>query len=110
MFLAKLYMVASLEKYCVDFLMKNLSKKNVFEILDQCLKWTVNAELLVKCKEFLQKQTKEVLKCEGFPNISLEHLVILLEQETLSVSEGELLRSVTLHLFIYFFRPTITDL
>lgn len=90
-----------MEKYCVDFLMKNLSKNNVFEILDQCLKWTVNAELLVKCNEFLQKKTKEVLKSEGFLNISLEHLVILLEQETLSVSEGELLRSVSLHLFTF---------
>ena len=87
-------MVTALEKHCVYFLTKNVSENNVFEILDQCLKWTVNPQLLIKCKTMLQKQTKVVLKSEKFLNISLELLVILLEQETLSVSEGELFKSV----------------
>ena len=89
-------MVTSLEKHCVDFLTKNLSENNVFEILDQCAKWTVNPQLLIKCITLLQIHTKVVLKSEKFLNISLELLVILLKQDALSVSEGELFKSVFL--------------
>ena len=92
-------MVTSLEKHCVNFLTKTLSGNNVLEILDQCLKWTVNPELQSKCKEFLQKQTKRVLKDEKFLSISLEQLIILLEQEAIFVTEGELFESVILHPF-----------
>ena len=95
-------MVTSLEKRCVTFLTKSLSENNVLEILDQCLKWTVNPELQSKCKEFLQKQTKRVLKGEKFLSISLGQLVILLEQEALSISEGELFESVILHFFYFY--------
>lgn len=87
-------MVMPLEKRCVNFLVKNLQPSNVFNLLDQCLKWEVSKELLDKCKQYIQKQTNEVLQSETFQGISFEHLIILLEQDTLSVTEGELLKSV----------------
>ena len=87
-------MVPLLEMICVNFLMKTLSPTNVFSLLDQCLKWEVSAELLDKCKEVLQKQTKEVLISDEFYSINRECLIVLLEQEILSVTEGELLKSV----------------
>ena len=93
-------MVPSLEKRCVDFLAKTLAPNNVFGVLDECLKWEVSTELLDKCKEFLQNQTKEVLQNEAFASISLEHLIILLEQDTLSVIEVELLKSVSFSVHI----------
>lgn len=89
-------MVTSLEKSCIDFLIKNLTPNNVFDVLAQCLKWEVSAELLKKCKQFLQKQTKDVLQTDSFSSIDLECLIVLLEQNFLSVTEGELFKKVGL--------------
>ena len=93
-------MVPSLEKRCVDFLAKTLAPNNVFDVLDQCLNWEVSSELLYTCKQFLQNQTNEVLESETFQGISLQHLIILLEQDTLSVTEVELLKSVSFSVHI----------
>ena len=89
-------MVPLLEKHCIDFLTKNLSAKNVLGVLDQCLQWEVNLDLLVKCKEMLQKQTNEVLKSVEFLGISQKCLIVLLEQEKLTATEGTLFKSVLL--------------
>ena len=96
-------MVPSLEKRCVDFLAKTLALNNVFGVLDECLKWEVSAELLDKCKQLLQKQTKKVLQSEAFLSISLDCLIFLLEQDTLLITEGELLKRVSFSVYIISF-------
>ena len=73
-----------------------MSTRNVFDVLEQCLKCDVDSNLLKKCKEVLQKRTKEVLKYKAFLVSSLECLIVLLEQEILSVTEGELFKAVNL--------------
>ena len=93
-------MVPALEKHCTDFLVQNLSAKNVFDVLERGLEWELGAELLEKCKEVIRTRTNEVLNSEQFPSISLDCLTILLEQETLSVTEGQLLKSVS---FVFLF-------
>ena len=101
-FSAKFYVLPSLENHCIDFLTKNLSAKNVLGVLDQCLQWEVNPNLLGKCKEMLQTQTKEVLKSEEFLGISQKCLIVLLGQRKITATEGELFNSVQSYLLIYF--------
>ena len=95
-------MVPSLEKHCIDFLTKNLSAKNVLGVLDQCLQWEVNPNLLGKCEEMLQTQTMEVLKSEEFLEISQKCLIVLFGQVKLTATEGELFKSVRLTYNILF--------
>lgn len=95
-------MIPSLEKHCVDYLVKKLSAKNAWDTLNQCLKWEVIPELLDKCKEVLQQKTAEVLKDAAFLSISRDCLIILLEQNALSVAAGELIKSVGLDLVSFY--------
>lgn len=92
-------MIPKLERHCVDFLMKHLSGTNVFGVWERCLKYEISAELLKKCKEVVQTKTNEVLKSDDFLRISLQFLIILLEQEMLSVTEGQLFKSVSFPFF-----------
>lgn len=97
LFLAKKYLIKSLEKRCVTFFIMNLNAENVFSLLQHCIDFEADRILMEKCKEFLLFHTEEVLNSKAFTNISLKCLKALLEENFLDIAEVDLFKAVSLN-------------
>ena len=93
LYTAKKYAVPALERECVDFLKKNLSSDNAFMLLTQARLFD-EPQLAALCLETIDKNTNEALQAEGFTDIDLETLCVVLERDTLGVRECKLFRAM----------------
>lgn len=89
LYTAKKYAVPALEKACVDFLKRNLSSDNAFMLLTQARLFD-EPQLAALCLEMIDKNTSEALAAEGFTDIDLETLCVVLERDTLGIRECKL--------------------
>lgn len=93
LYTAKKYAVPALEKACVDFLKRNLSSDNAFMLLTQARLFD-EPQLSKLCLETIDKNTSEALAAEGFTDIDLETLCVVLERDTLGIRECKLFSAV----------------
>lgn len=93
LYTAKKYAVPALEKHCVDFLKRNLSSDNAFMLLTQARLFD-EPQLAALCLETIDKSTSEALQAEGFTDIDLETLCVVLERDTLRIREAKLFQAV----------------
>ena len=94
LYTAKKYAVPALESACVEFLKKNLSADNAFMLLTQARLFD-EPQLANLCLETIDKNTSEALQAEGFTDIDLETLIVVLERDTLGIRESKLFNAVT---------------
>jgi BTB/POZ domain-containing protein 3/6 len=93
MYLANKYIIPSLSKKCVNFLLENLNTANVLDILEPATRFKEN-ELKKQCLKLIQSNTSEVVKSGSFNGISQMTLAILLNQDKLKIPEVELFQAV----------------
>ena len=93
LYTAKKYAVPALEKACVDFLKRNLSSDNAFMLLTQARLFD-EPQLAALCLETIDKNTSEALAAEGFTDIDLDTLCVVLERDTLGIRECKLFSAV----------------
>ncbi|CAH1796570.1 unnamed protein product, partial [Owenia fusiformis] len=93
LYTAKKYAVPALERACVDFLKRNLSPDNAFMLLTQARLFD-EPQLAALCLETIDKNTSEALAAEGFTDIDLETLCVVLERDTLGIRECKLFNAV----------------
>lgn len=93
LYTAKKYAVPSLETACVEFLKKNLSADNAFMLLTQARLFD-EPQLANLCLEMIDKHTNEALQAEGFTDIDLATLKVVLERDTLGIKESKLFTAV----------------
>ncbi len=92
LYLAKKYILPSLSKTCVNFLIENLNAENVLDVLDQANRFDEN-DLKKRCWKVIQSYTSRVAASERFNNISQTTLTKLLMQNNLNIEEVELFQS-----------------
>ena len=80
--LAKKYILEGLTNKCTEYLENNISAANVCDLLTHSLRFG-EKELVDKCLQLAASQTDEVLKSDGFLNISHEALLCILKCELL---------------------------
>ncbi len=93
LYTAKKYAVPALERACVDFLKRNLSSDNAFMLLTQARLFD-EPQLAALCLETIDKNTTEALAAEGFTDIDLDTLCVVLERDTLGIRECKMFSSV----------------
>ncbi|XP_071492787.1 BTB/POZ domain-containing protein 2-like [Diadema setosum] len=93
LYTAKKYAVPALESACVEFLKKNLSADNAFMLLTQARLFD-EPQLANLCLETIDKNTVEALNAEGFTDIDLDTLIVVLERDTLGIKESMLFNAV----------------
>ena len=93
LYTAKKYAVPALERACVEFLKRNLSSDNAFMLLTQARLFD-EPQLAALCLETIDKNTTEALSAEGFTDIDLETLNVVLERDTLGIRECKLFSAV----------------
>lgn len=93
LYTAKKYAVPALESACVEFLKKNLSADNAFMLLTQARLFD-EPQLANLCLETIDKNTVEALSAEGFTDIDLDTLIVVLERDTLGIKESMLFNAV----------------
>jgi len=93
LYTAKKYAVPALERACVEFLKRNLSPDNAFMLLTQARLFD-EPQLAALCLETIDKNTSEALAADGFTDIDLSTLCVVLERDTLGIRECKLFSSV----------------
>jgi len=93
LYTAKKYAVPALERSCVEFLKRNLSSDNAFMLLTQARLFD-EPQLAALCLETIDKNTTEALSAEGFTDIDLDTLCVVLERDTLGIRECKLFAAV----------------
>ncbi|KAK6304504.1 hypothetical protein J4Q44_G00250900 [Coregonus suidteri] len=86
LYAAKKYIVPALAKACVTFLETSLEAKNACVLLSQSRLFE-EPELMRRCWEVIDAQAKLALGAEGFCEIDLQTLEIILQRETLNTKE-----------------------
>ncbi|XP_071794212.1 BTB/POZ domain-containing protein 1-like [Asterias amurensis] len=94
LYTAKKYAVPALESACVEFLKKNLSADNAFMLLTQARLFD-EPQLANLCLETIDKNTTEGLQAEGFTDIDLDTLTVVLERDTLGIRESKLFSAIS---------------
>ena len=92
-YLAKKYIVPELETECTNFLKKNLSPENVFDML-LLAKKLEEEELVVRCWEVVDRSTQDALQSETFPSIKRELLEEVVKRDDLTIHEIDLFQAV----------------
>ncbi|KAK2152831.1 hypothetical protein LSH36_316g01038 [Paralvinella palmiformis] len=92
LYTAKKYAVPALEQACVDFLKRNLSSDNAFMLLTQARLFD-EPQLAALCLETIDKNTSEALAAEGFADVDLDTLCVVLERDTLGIREYKLFKA-----------------
>lgn len=93
LYAAKKYAVPALERACVEFLKRNLCSDNAFMLLTQARLFD-EPQLAALCLETIDKNTNEALNAEGFTDIDLDTLCVVLERDTLGIRECKLFSAV----------------
>ncbi|KAG8013465.1 BTB/POZ domain-containing protein 6 [Nibea albiflora] len=86
LYAAKKYIVPALAKACVNFLETSLEAKNACVLLSQSRLFE-EPELTQRCWEVIDAQAELSLGSEGFCEIDLQTLEIILRRETLNTKE-----------------------
>ncbi|XP_024293017.1 BTB/POZ domain-containing protein 6-B [Oncorhynchus tshawytscha] len=86
LYAAKKYIVPALAKACVTFLETSLEAKNACVLLSQSRLFE-EPELTQRCWEVIDAQAELALGSEGFCEIDLQTLKIILQRETLNTKE-----------------------
>ncbi|VDP11204.1 unnamed protein product [Onchocerca flexuosa] len=92
-FLSKKYAVPAMELACVDFLKRNLGADNAFMLLTQARLFD-EPQLASLCLDIIDRNTIEALNAEGFTEIDLDTLCVVLKRNTLRVREAPLFLAV----------------
>ncbi|XP_029047370.2 BTB/POZ domain-containing protein 1-like isoform X2 [Osmia bicornis bicornis] len=93
LYTAKKYAVAALEKHCVDYLKNNLTSDNAFLLLTQARLFD-EPQLAAVCLDTIDRFTTEALNADGFTDIDIDTLKIVLERDTLRVRESKIFQAV----------------
>ncbi|VDK47921.1 unnamed protein product [Anisakis simplex] len=93
LYTAKKYAIPAMEKACVDFLKRNLSADNAFMLLTQARLFD-EPQLASLCLEIIDKNTTDALNADGFTEVDLETLCVVLKRDTLRVREAALFMAV----------------
>lgn len=93
LYTAKKYAVSALEKHCVDYLKNNLTSDNAFLLLTQARLFD-EPQLAAVCLDTIDRFTTEALNADGFTDIDIETLKVVLERDTLRVSESKIFQAV----------------
>ena len=91
--LADRFLVPSLTDKCSKFISDNLDASNAFNILPLAVKRKEN-DIVNRCWEVIDKQTKISLESEGFVTIERPLLEAVVERDTLTIREMELFAAV----------------
>ncbi|EJW77065.1 BTB/POZ domain-containing protein 2 [Wuchereria bancrofti] len=89
----KKYAVPAMELACVDFLKRNLGADNAFMLLTQARLFD-EPQLASLCLDIIDRNTTEALNAEGFTEIDLDTLCVVLKRNTLRVREAPLFLAV----------------
>ncbi|VIO87095.1 Uncharacterized protein BM_BM3924 [Brugia malayi] len=93
LYTAKKYAVPAMELACVDFLKRNLGADNAFMLLTQARLFD-EPQLASLCLDIIDRNTTEALNAEGFTEIDLDTLCVVLKRNTLRVREAPLFLAV----------------
>ncbi|XP_060722526.1 BTB/POZ domain-containing protein 6-B isoform X1 [Tachysurus vachellii] len=93
LYAAKKYIVPALAKACVNFLETSLEAKNACVLLSQSRLFE-EPELTQRCWEVIDAQAELALRSEGFCEIDLQTLEIILKRETLNTREAVVFQAV----------------
>ncbi|KAL1117731.1 hypothetical protein AAG570_004046 [Ranatra chinensis] len=93
LYTAKKYAVSALERHCVDFLKSNLGADNAFMLLTQARLFD-EPQLAALCLDTIDKNTAESFNADGFTDVDLETLSVVLERDTLRIQEAKLFKAV----------------
>lgn len=93
LYTAKKYAVSALEKHCVDFLKNNLTSDNAFLLLTQARLFD-EPQLASVCLDTIDRFTTDALNADGFTDIDIDTLMVVLERDTLRVRESKLFQAV----------------
>ncbi|GLD72036.1 BTB/POZ domain-containing protein 6-B-like protein [Lates japonicus] len=93
LYAAKKYIVPALAKACVTFLETSLEAKNACVLLSQSRLFE-EPELTQRCWEVIDAQAELALRSEGFCEIDLPTLEIILQRETLNIREVVVFQAV----------------
>lgn len=93
LYTAKKYAVSALEKHCVDYLKSNLTSDNAFLLLTQARLFD-EPQLAAVCLDTIDRFTTEALNADGFTDIDIDTLKIVLERDTLHVRESTIFQAV----------------
>ncbi|XP_053401205.1 uncharacterized protein LOC123549560 [Mercenaria mercenaria] len=90
--LAHCYQVSSLVQYCADYLATSITPDNACEILTTAMLFQISS-LKGTCCSFIDDHAQQVLKSEGFLNLSEECLLLILRGDTFYAEEQEILET-----------------
>ncbi|XP_058840244.1 BTB/POZ domain-containing protein 2-like [Topomyia yanbarensis] len=91
---AKKYMLQYVVDKCLHFLMGNANPTNVFRVYEFATFFD-ELQLKERCLRIIRSQTMEVIKDDGLENVELETLMMLMEQDELTISsETELFTAI----------------
>eukprot|EP00079_Xenopus_tropicalis_P038020 XP_017951791.1 PREDICTED: BTB/POZ domain-containing protein 6 isoform X1 [Xenopus tropicalis] len=93
LYAAKKYIVPALAKACVNFLETSLEAKNACVLLSQSRLFE-EPDLTLRCWEVIDAQAELALKSEGFCEIDLQTLEIIVTRETLNTKEDVVFEAV----------------
>jgi hypothetical protein len=94
MYLAKKYIIPSLDEKCVNFLLENLNPENVLDVLEQATRFD-EKKLEKRCWKIIEaSRTGEVVASDSFNNTSQTTLDKLLKRDKLKIPEVELFQAV----------------
>lgn len=93
LYTAKKYAVSPLEKHCVDFLRANLTCDNAFLLLTQARLFD-EPQLASVCLDTIDIFTTDALNADGFTDIDIDTLMVVLERDTLRVRESKIFQAV----------------
>jgi hypothetical protein len=92
-YLAKKYIIPSLNEKCVNFLLENLNSENVLDVLMQAIRFD-EKELEKRCWKIIQSRTGKVVASDSFNKISQTTLAKLLKRDKINIPEVELFQAV----------------
>lgn len=79
----------------MKFLIGNINVENVLSLIQHCIDFETDPELVRKCSDFLLFRTEDVLNSEAFISISIKCLIHLLRAPCINVSEVDLFKAVS---------------
>ncbi|XP_045193670.2 uncharacterized protein LOC123549559 [Mercenaria mercenaria] len=89
---AHCYQVSSLVQYCADYLATVITPDNACEFLTIAIQYQISS-LKDTCCSFIDDHAQQVLKSEGFLNLSEECLLFILKGDTFYAREEEILET-----------------
>jgi hypothetical protein len=99
------YNVDNLRRACFEFLVKNINKDSVIQMLLEAQdgKYRFNCdELISKCLKFIEKNTSDVVKTTQFFLFEERTVMEMVQSNNLNVDEIDLFKAIIRFLFFFF--------